>query len=572
MTRRPALLVGCSLVAAALAAAPARAAEQQAYATALNYATPAVLAAQGDTLRFNNLDPLAQHDIASDTPGQFASPLIGNGQSALVAGIDKLKPATYQFHCTLHAWMRGAIQVAGPSAPGPPPPPQPPSPGDAPNPVDLLPKVAPAPLSASEWPLYGHDLANSRDGGSEGPSWNEVPTMGPVWSFRSTTGDFTGTPVVAAGTLVALAGGGTVYALDASTGKLRWSRDLGKPLNATAAIAGGRVYVPVAQTGDGAASGPRLVALNLADGTPVWDATLDTQKGADTYGSPVVFNGAVYIGVSALNGEVNDPQTNVRGAVVALDAATGAQRWKLYTVPPGRDGGAVWNTPAIDTATGILYAGTGNAYHAPAAETTDSVLAVDAASGALLRHFQASAGDVWNETSNVAAGPDADFGASLNLFAGPDGSKLVGAGQKSGTYWAVSRATLVPRWNTLIAVEPGFLGAIVGSTAFDGHGIYGPGTAGGEIWSLGRGGSRQWVSADGGPLHFGALSVANGVVYSTDMSGHLTARDVTTGAVLAKLPLGAPSWGGVAIAGGYVFAVTGTQGTAGYVVGYRPRG
>ena len=52
--------------------------------------------------------------------------------------------------------------------------------------------------------------------------------------------------------LVALAGRGTVYALDASTGKLKWSRDLGKPLNATAAIAGGRVYVPVAQVGDGA--------------------------------------------------------------------------------------------------------------------------------------------------------------------------------------------------------------------------------------------------------------------------------------------------------------------------------
>jgi polyvinyl alcohol dehydrogenase (cytochrome) len=395
--------------------------------------------------------------------------------------------------------------------------------------------------------------------------------MGPVWAFHSANGDFTGTPVVASGTLVALAGGGTVYALDASTGAVKWSRDLGKPLNATAAIAGGLVYVPVAQIGDGASTGPRVVALNLSDGSIAWDATLDNQKGADTYGSPVVWNGAVYIGVSALNGEVNDPKTSVRGAVVALDAATGAQRWKLYTVPAGHDGGAVWNTPAIDTATGTLYAGTGNAYHAPAADTTDSILAVDATTGQLLRHFQATAGDVWNETSNTTAGPDADFGASLNLFAAPGGRQVVGAGQKSGTYWALDRATLQPAWNTLIAFEPGFLGAIVGSTAFDGHGIYGPGTAGGEIWGLGRDGSPEWVSADGGPLHFGAVSVANGVVYSTDMSGHLTARDVTTGAVLAKLPLGAPSWGGVSIAGGYVFAVTGTQGTSGYVVAYRPR-
>src|SRR5205823_20416 len=423
------------------------------------------------------------------TPGLFASPLIGNGQSALVSGVEKLAPATYQFHCTLHAWMHGAIQVVPASAPSPPPPPPPPSPGSTPNPVDLLPKLAPAPLTSSEWPMYGHDLANSRNGGSDGPSFNEVPTMGPVWSFASTDGDFTGTPVVASGMLVALAGGGTVYALDASTGKLRWSRDLGQPLNATAAIADGRVYVPVAQVGDGASAGPHVVALNLADGSPVWDATIDTQKGADAYGSPVVWNGGVYIGVSGENGEVNDPQTSVRGAVVALDDATGTPRCNTHPVR-----------------------------------------------------------------------------------AGHHGRTLVGAGQKSGTYWALDRATLQPAWNTLIAVEPEFLGAIVGSTASDGHGIYGPGTAGGEIWGLGRDGSREWVSADGGPLHFGAVSVANGVLYSTDMSGHLTARDVTTGAVLAKLPLGAPSWGGVAIAGGYLFAATGTQGTSGYVVAYRPRG
>ena len=68
------------------------------------------------------------------------------------------------------------------------------------------------------------------------------------------------------------------------------------------------------------------------------------------------------------------------------------------------------------------------------------------------------------------------------------------------------------------------------------------------------------------------MSVANGVVYTTDMSADITARDAATGAVLAKLPIGAPSWGGVSIAGGSVFAVTGTQGSGGYVVAYRPHG
>jgi hypothetical protein len=56
------------------------------------------------------------------------------------------------------------------------------------------------------------------------------------------------------------------------------------------------------------------------------------------------------------------------------------------------------------------------------------------------------------------------------------------------------------------------------------------------------------------------------------MNGFLNARDAATGILLAKRPLGAPSWGGVAIDGGSVFSVTGTQGDSGFVVAYRPAG
>jgi outer membrane protein assembly factor BamB len=116
------------------------------------------------------------------------------------------------------------------------------------------------------------------------------------------------------------------------------------------------------------------------------------------------------------------------------------------------------------------------------------------------------------------------------------------------------------------------VGGIVGSTAFDGNRVYGPDTPAGEVWALGLDGGPRWVSSGGGPLGFSAVTVANGVVYSTDMSTTITAREAATGAVLAQLPLGAPSWGGVSVAGGSVFAVTGTQGASGYVVAYRPRG
>jgi outer membrane protein assembly factor BamB len=188
----------------------------------------------------------------------------------------------------------GALAVGPSSAAA-----QVPAPPGAPNPVDLVPHVAPAPLTAGEWPFYGHDVANSRDGGSAGPSVTKVLGLRPVWSVQSTDGDFTGTPVEAGGTVVAVSGGGTVFAIDASTGALRWSRDLDQPANASAAIADGRVYVPLATT-----SAPAIAALSLADGAPLWTTVLDASQGASAYGSPVVWNETVYGGVAVAGGYV----------------------------------------------------------------------------------------------------------------------------------------------------------------------------------------------------------------------------------------------------------------------------
>lgn len=565
----------------------ASAAQQQAFTAALTYATPVVLASTGDTLQLTNLDPLAAHDIVSDqadSSGQplFSTPLIADGQTAQVVGVAGLRTGTYQFHCTLHSWMHGVLQVtAVPSVPSPPPPPPPPpvpGPADLPNPADYLPHAPPVPLTAGEeWPFYGGDLANSRAGGAGAPSWNEAPIMRPVWSFKSSRGDFTGTPVEAGGTLVAVSGNGSVFALDASAGTLLWERDLtapdGKPAAAdgSAAIADGHVFVPLALPG-----APEVVSLSLADGTVQWTSVVDSDPGSDLYGSPVVWGGKVYIGTSGQNG---DPPLPLKGSVVALDEATGAQAWRTYTVgdpasnadAAASNGGAVWSTPAIDTATGTLYVGTGNAYSGVAAPTTDSVLALNALTGQVTAHFQATAGDVFSTggSGSTPAGADYDFGASPQLIAGPQGQPLVGEGQKSGTYWALDRATLRPVWSQATSAGSA-VGGIVGSTAYDGTRIYGPDTVAGEEWALGVNGSPAWLSADGGPLHWSPTAVANGVVYSTDMSSLLTMRDATTGTVLAKLPLGAPSWGGVSIAGGYVFAVTGTQGSSGWIVAYRP--
>lgn len=562
------ILLCCAVLLGA--AAPAHAAEQRVIAAGLTYATPAVVAAQGDSLRFHNLDLLA-HDVVSDR-GLFRSAIIYNGQTTPVPGVESLGPGTYTFHCSLHSWMKGALTVTGGvSLPQPPPAPAPPAlpePGGAPsNPVDLLPKVPAEPLGTGEWPLYGRDLSNTRDGGDAGPEATEVPTLGPVWSHASADGDFTGTPVVADGTLVAGSSGGTVFALDAATGEERWSHDFDKPINASAAIAGGRVYIPLVEPGS-----PSVAALDFATGEVLWETVTTDQETADSYGSPVVWDGKVFIGTSGYFGEqVSEVDVQARGSIVALDAAGGQKLWQTFTVPDGHDGGAVWSTPAIDPEAGRLYVGTGNAYHDPVGDMTDSMLVLDPQTGAILDHFQAVEGDAWNGVEDWPENPDADFGASPNLFTDGDGRALVGQGAKNGLYWALDRTTMEPVWSTLTG--PGsFTGGIIGSTAFDGERIYGSNTLTAEIFALGTGGGLSWLSTDAVPVRFNAVSAANGVVYASDLSGFVTARHAATGVVLAKLPLGAPAWGGVSIAGGSVFAATGIGSANGYVVAYRPRG
>src|SRR4051812_15754782 len=407
--------------------------------------------------------------------------------------------------------------------------------------------LAPA-AGAADWPFYGGDLANSRNGGAGGPSATEVASLKQAWRYDTPDKDFTGTPAVSGGTLVAGSGGGSIVALNSVTGAVRWTRDVNEPINGSAAIAGDLVYVPIARK-----DSPHLLALRIADGAVVWDRTLTTQSGSDVFGSPVVWNGTVYMGTSADSGD----DSTMRGAVLALDAQTGAVKWQTFMVPPGSDGGAVWSTPAIDTETGRLFVGTGNAYHPPAADTTDAIVALDARTGAMLAHFQATPNDVFSSADNPA-GPDADFGASPNLFTGPDGRKLVGEGQKSGIYWAFDRSTLQPVWHTMVGpATPA--GGVIGSPAFDESRVYGPNPPGGEVWSLDHAGGLSWLTGAAGPANFSPVETANGVVYISDLSGAVTAYDATNGAVLAKLPVGSPSFGGVAIVGKGLFAAVGTS-------------
>ena len=71
---------------------------------------------EGGMLVFSNLDPLDWHNITSyglDERGDFLfeSELLGQGQSEILDGVDRLSPGDYRFHCRIHTGMDGVLRI-----------------------------------------------------------------------------------------------------------------------------------------------------------------------------------------------------------------------------------------------------------------------------------------------------------------------------------------------------------------------------------------------------------------------------------------------------------------------------
>lgn len=311
-------------------------------------------------------------------------------------------------------------------------------------------------------------------------------------------------PTVAGGTVFVGSQNGTVYALDAKTGCLRWtfraSAEVRTPVvlspwDIDDADAQPRVYF-----GDILA---RAYALDARTGKLLWRMKVDDHPNATITGAPVLLEDWLFVPVSSLE-VVNavDPSyvcCTFRGSLVALDAEDGSMRWKTYTIENeavsagvtsagtkilAPSGAPIWNSPTIDLNRRRLYAGTGENYSSPAGATSDAIIAFDMDSGEILWVNQATAGDAWNAaclsdyTSDpancpVENGPDFDFSASVILQTLPDDSELLIAGQKSGEVIGIDPGSGLTRWRTQIG-RGGVQGGIHFGMAADKSRVYVP--------------------------------------------------------------------------------------------------
>jgi eukaryotic-like serine/threonine-protein kinase len=223
------------------------------------------------------------------------------------------------------------------------------------------------------------------------------------WSFR-TQGPVVSSPVALGGLLYFGSNDHNVYALEERTGKERWHFTTKGRVTSSPAVGAGRVYVLSYDS--------NLYALDAASGALVWKFATQGERRfsarhlhgeepaaevmPDTFdvflSSPALSGGSVYFG----SGD---------GNVYALDAASGALRWKFHT------GNVVHATPAV--AHGTVYVGSWDSYF----------YALDAASGQERWRFKTGEDpDINNQvgiqSSAVVAGDTVYFGCrDSNLYA-----------------------------------------------------------------------------------------------------------------------------------------------------------
>jgi polyvinyl alcohol dehydrogenase (cytochrome) len=496
----------------------------------------------------------------------------------------------------------------------------------------------------ADWPSAGADLNNSRYQDQETLiSPQTVGSLQLKWTV-ATSGDVRPNPAVDGDYLYFPDSAGFLYKVNKHTGALIWKNPIsgytgipGDSARGTPAVAGNLLILgnligrslplfPGAPFPQPA----RVFAVDKNTGLSVWNTQVDLTRLSFVTNSPIVYNGTAFVGVASNEELVSAlptpnplfPGWQFRGSVVALDVATGAIKWQTYTVPPGYYGGSVWgSTGAVDTDNNQIFMSTGNNYAVPQSVLTclatpapaatcmspdnhfDSIIALNMTTGAINWGARGLPSDVWNvdcglvipgfgsfppdgiynncPNSNPAtAGPDYDF-AQGPLLPKSAGLSLVGAGQKSGMFWAFDRKTGALKWSTQVA-PGGITGGLQWGSATEGNRIFvavansgtalSPGT--GKPWTLKNqkttvsggwaalnrsSGAVLWTTPDpDGSRSEAAVSGANGVVFGCSLFGRMVAMNANTGAILWSHSSGYPCNAGPSISDGMVYWGSGT--------------
>ena len=269
----------------------------------------------------------------------------------------------------------------------------------------------------ANWASYNGDYTGRRFTSLREITAANVGQLRASWIFHASNSErLEVTPVVIRGVMY-ITSANDAFALDARTGRVLWhhERPVSTGLLDDAAAHHNRgvgvwknfLYM---ETDDA-----HLLCLDARSGHLQWDVTYaDKTKHYGATSAPLVVKDEVIVGTSG-------GDSGVRGFLASYDATSGKLKWRFWTIPgPGEfgaaswpgdaylhGGGTTWLPGAYDSELDTLYWTTSNPAPDFTGETrpgddlyTDSVLALDPATGALKWYFQFTPHDLYDYDSN----------------------------------------------------------------------------------------------------------------------------------------------------------------------------
>lgn len=411
--------------------------------------------------------------------------------------------------------------------------------------------------ATSNWRMLGANLASTFHNPTEQKiSPANVQDLRQHWQFKPAA-QANGTPAVVDGVVYATSNGGS-YALDADSGQVLWQN---RNLRATSSPAfhDGSLFIHGAR-GD-------LARIDAGTGEVLWTTRSDENPFTSGYSSPVVADRYVIVGVSSNEEGTAASDATFRGGVAAFDRDTGERLWRHYTAVTPYNGVGVWSTVTVDMETRRVFATSGNNYTELAGPSSDAIFALDLDTGDAVWTTQLTEGDVFTVLN--ARGPDVDFGTNPTLFEVESNGvtrRMLGAGQKSGVFWALDRDTGEVVWEMPLTSGSELIGGVLNNGAYDGERILVASNtfSGGEstLFALDPAtGSVLWQRSLAAWV-WAPITIANRVAFvATSMQ--MRAYDVENGDELFAFPTEGTITSGAAIAGGRVYFGSGMA----YVVG-----
>jgi alcohol dehydrogenase (cytochrome c) len=403
--------------------------------------------------------------------------------------------------------------------------------------------------TTASWVSPNGDLASTRSNAQSAISATSVGRLHVAWRFgvHGQGGGFgllSSTPLMRGGVAYVQDTTSSVYAIDLGSGRRLWSHHKQEPNDGPngLGLVGDRLY---------AASDTSVFALAASDGHELWSTLLvsPTEQYVDI--APVVDRGRVYVSTVGL-------PPGGRGAIYALDAATGKQLWRFDTVEePWRDpkagGGGAWEPLSVD-ASGRVYAGIANpapwggsaqfpngGWYRGQTLYTDSLVVLDGSTGKLLWYDQVLPHDV------------RDYDLQLSpILATVDGRDLVIGGGKGGHILAWDRNTHERVWTEAVGTHRNDVGPLPETPV-----EVCPGLFGGALTPMASAEGRIFVPVVELCMQESAVTTASVLQRPPEEgTGVIAALDAATGRPLWTRTLASAPFGCATVASGVVFAPT----------------